>query len=738
MEEGKKTLKRLLLVSNRLLVTFKKLDGGFEFVPSSGGLATALRSFHTERGTISFGWPGSVPQENQEAVEAKLCSEHNCYPVFISERLLEQYYEGFSNGTLWPLLHSFPPYATYSASDWDAYKEVNAKFCERIMEVARNDDTIWIHDYHLMMLPKFLRERLPRVSIGFFLHIPFPHYEILRLLPQHKEIIESLLCADLVGFHTHDSAQALLGSVRRLLGYDNTLGQLTVGERAVQVDVFPMGIDFERYSSAAETAEVQREMTYIRSNMGSGKLVFSVSRLDYTKGIPQSLDAIDEFFRRYPAWRGEIVFVLLIIPSREGVERYASLKREVDEIVGRIVSTYGTMKWTPIRYIYRNLEFPELVALFATSDIALITPLRDGMNLVSKEYLATRNDGKGVLILSEMAGAAKELLEAVIVNPNSKEEIADALARALSMDDEDKIHRNTVMRQRLKTHGVKQWVEAFLGRLDEVINRSKELSVKMLDSGVQGKLFEEYAAAHDRLVMLDYDGTLVPFAGQPELARPDTELLQCLQNLAAPKRNRVVIISGRERGALTEWLGSLNILLVAEHGGWMRDEGSRLWKPTLSGVQGSWKQQVRPTLDLYANRIPGSFVEEKDFSLVWHYRKAETESASFAGKELLDTLTHLSANLGIRVLPGDKAIEIRTMDINKGMFYKQYLASSKSQFILAAGDDWTDEDLFAVLPPSAYSIKVGLKVSKARFNVTSTRELRTLLNRLESVDHTDK
>ena len=256
----------------------------------------------------------------------------------------------------------------------------------------------------------------------------------------------------------------------------------------------------------------------------------------------------------------------------------------------------------------------------------------------------------------------------------------------------------------------------------------------MLDSLVQEKLFQDYATARDRLILLDYDGTLVSFASQPGLAKPDTDLLQCLQNLAAQKRNRVVIISGRERRTLTEWFESFNILLVAEHGGWMRDEKTRQWKPTLSGVQGSWKQQVRPTLDLYANRIPGSVVEEKDFSLVWHYRKAEVESASVAGKELLDTLTHLSANLGIRVLPGNKAIEIRTMGINKGMFYKQYLASSKSQFILAAGDDWTDEDLFAVLPPSAYSIKVGLDVSRARFNVTSTREIRNLLTRLESID----
>jgi trehalose 6-phosphate synthase/phosphatase len=472
--------------------------------------------------------------------------------------------------------------------------------------------------------------------------------------------------------------------------------------------------------------------------MGGCKLVFLASRLDYTKGIPQSLEAIEEFFRRYPEWCGKIVFVLLVIPSREGVERYASLKREVDEIVGRIVSTYGTMKWIPMRYIYRHLEFPELIALFATSDIALITPLRDGMNLISKEYLATRNDGTGVLVLSGMAGAAKELLDAVIVNPNSKEEIVEALRQALSMTDEEQIRRNKAMRLRLEAHGLQEWVEAFLGRLDEVINRSKKLSIRMLDSQVEAKMLEEYGAARHRLILLDYDGTLAPFASRPELAAPGPDLLQCLRNLASPSRNRVVILSGRNRQTLTEWLGSLNIMLVAEHGGWMRDEKKKQWNPTITEDQESWKQQIRPTLNLYAKRIPGSFVEEKDFSLVWHYRKADPDSAWFAGKQLLDALARPIANLGIRVLAGNKAIEVRTMSTNKGMFYNQYLASKEEKFILAAGDDWTDEDLFAVLPSSAYSIKVGLEVSKARFNVTSTRELRTLLNWLESIGQADK
>ncbi|RPH35182.1 bifunctional alpha,alpha-trehalose-phosphate synthase (UDP-forming)/trehalose-phosphatase, partial [bacterium] len=661
--------KRILLVSNRLPVTIKNVDGGTEFVPSSGGLATALRSLDRNGERLWIGWPGVVPHKERREVERRLTGELQCIPVFMSERLTERYYEGFSNRTVWPLFHSFPSATRYSAQEWEAYQDANMRFCDRIMKIARPDDTIWVQDYQLMLLPEYLRERLPDASIGFFLHIPFPHYEILRLLPRHKEIMNSLLNADLIGFHTHDYAQEFLGGVRRLLGYNNTLGQLMVGTRIVQVDVFPIGIDFRSFSESAGTPDVLAEITRTRETVKEGKLIFSVSRLDYTKGIPQSLTGFETLLQTHPEWQGKVVYLLVVVPSRERVERYASLKREIDELIGKINSKYGTLNWTPIRYIYRNLPFPELVALYGASDVALITPLRDGMNLIAKEYVASRNDEQGVLVLSEMAGAAQEMLEALIVIPHDQDEMAQAIRTALDMPPEEQARRNRLMRQRLEAYDVHWWVKKFVTRLEEVRAVSKQLQVKILDEAARRQLEQEFAAAERRMIILDYDGTLVPFAGTPDLARPDTQLLEDLSALQASPGTRVVILSSRERHSLERWFGALDIMLVAEHGAWMRERKGAEWVATVTESQDFWKKEVRPMFELYVDRIPGSFIEEKDFSLVWHYRRASVEAGWNAAKDLLDTLSNVAANLGVQVLPGNKAIELKTSEMSKGLFF---------------------------------------------------------------------
>ena len=498
----------------------------------------------------------------------------------------------------------------------------------------------------------------------------------------------------------------------------------------VQVDVFPMGIDFKKYNSAPVDPSLAEDITSIRNSLSSWKSVFSVSRLDYTKGIPESLAAIKEFFGQYPEWHEKVVFILVVVPSRENVEQYASLKREIDELVGRINSSFGTLEWQPIRYIYRSLTFGELIGLYANADVALVTPLRDGMNLIAKEYLAVRRDGTGTLVLGELAGAAKELLETITVNPNSKEEIARAVHAALLMPIDEQQRRNTIMRNRLEANDLYHWVKHFFVRLREVQETSNTLAVKLLDSASKQQLIRDYFMANSRLLLLDYDGTLVPFADDPAGAAPDDQILSALQKLSGERKNRVVIVSGRDRATLGKWLGHLNVTLVAEHGGWLHRPRANEWIPTTTSHLNGWKKDIRPMLEMFVGRIPGSFVEEKDFSLVWHYRKAETEAASPAARELLDTLANFSANLHIQVLPGNKTVEVRTMGISKGVFFTQFLAATAGEFILAMGDDWTDEDLFAVLPPSAYSIKVAPKVSKARFNLNSVSDARALLERL--------
>ncbi|MBI4548422.1 MAG: bifunctional alpha,alpha-trehalose-phosphate synthase (UDP-forming)/trehalose-phosphatase [Ignavibacteriae bacterium] len=725
--------RRILIVSNRLPVSITKSDSGLEYKPSAGGLATGLSSLHAQFETLWIGWPGEVPKELKKEVENRLMEEHRCYPVFLPSQLVERYYEGFSNRTVWPIFHSLPSYAKYSAAEWEAYKKANLLFSQKILQIFNPGDILWIHDYHLMLVPKYLREHLRDATMGFFLHIPFPHYDIFRLLPQHKEILESLLALDLIGFHTHDYAQAFLGSVRRLLGLDNTLGQLFFGDHMVQADVFPMGIDFEKYATASSNQTVQTETVKIQESVGDRKMVLSISRLDYTKGIPESLEAIEEFFDKHSEWREKVVFVLVVVPSREKVERYAALKHEIDELVGRINSAYGTLQWQPIHYIYRSLNFEELTALYGYAHVAMILPLRDGMNLIAKEYLAAKQDEKGVLLLSEMAGAAKELLEAIIVNPNSKEEIAHSLSNALQMPDEEQRRRNKIMRQRLQMHNIDTWVKRFFDRLTEVENLAHLLAVKVLDSQSKQQLLTDYSTVENRLIMLDYDGTLVPFADEPIAAKPDAQIISILKKLSSIEQNHVVVLSGRDRETLEKWLGDLHLTLVAEHGGWVKPQGQNSWDMTVTPPDDNWKKDIRPVLELFVSRIPGSCIEEKFFSLVWHYRTASNESASIAARELLDTLSQLSTNLNIQVLPGNKILEVRNAGISKGMYYLRFHSANAPKFILAIGDDWTDEDLFSVLPPQAYSIKVAPRISKARFNLRSVNDVRALLEKLATL-----
>jgi len=716
-----------------LPVTAEVQDSELLLQPSTGGLATGLGSFYQEYKAAWVGWPGVTVPPHREEVVAQSLSELDCHPVFMSERLVERFYEGFANKTLWPLMHTFPMYTKYSEREWGAYQEANELFCEAVAGLAQPDDKIWVHDYPLMLLPKYLRERMPNASIGFFLHIPFPPYDVFRLLPWHRQLVDSLAACNLVGFHTYEYAQAFLGCVRRVLGYDNEIGRVIAGHRVVQVDVFPIGIDFQRFAVSSESPEVQEEIRRIRARKRPRRFVLSVARLDYTKGILQQLEAIEEFYTRYPQWRGRVTFVVVVVPSREKVEQYAQLKREIDRFVGQINSRFGTIAWMPIQYLYRSLRFPELVALYCSADVAFITPLRDGMNLIAKEYLVARADASGVLILSETAGAAKELLEAIVVNPNSTEEMTEALHRALLLPRREQTRRNRIMRGRLERHDVRRWAKRFLDELTEASEVSLRLASRLLDPAERRELVENYRRASRRLLLLDYDGTLVPFADQPGRARPTTRAMSLLKALSSVPNNEIVVLSGRKRQDLERWFGRLPITLVAEHGAWFRWKGNPSWE-AIASLASPWKTRIRPILALFVERIPGSFLEEKDFSLCWHYRNADEESALAAAGDLIDALTGLTANLDIHVLPGDKVVEVKSSGVSKAAFYQRRLAEESLDFTLAVGDDWTDESLFGALPENAFSIRIGFSASAARFNLDLPDEVLALLDDLVTQD----
>jgi trehalose 6-phosphate synthase/phosphatase len=728
----------LLVVSNRLPVTVTEREGQIKFQKSAGGLVSGLSvyldslksSSIVEKKYLWVGWPGVPVAENKKKeVKEKLLSEVSSYPVFISEKAMDNFYHGFCNKTIWPLFHYFPSYTIYDEEYWETYIKMNHNFHDAVLEVAKPGDIIWIHDYHLMLLPKMLREKLKN-PIGFFLHIPFPSFEMFRLLPGkwRTQILQGLLGAHLVGFHTHDYTQYFLKCVHRILGYEHNMGKIIVGDHIVKADAFPMGIDYKKYHGAVSTREVQRHKKELKKTLSGYKVILSIDRLDYTKGILNRLKAYSDFLERNQRWHGKVVMVMVVVPSRIGVEQYQDMKKQIDALAGNINGKFGTLSWAPILYQYKSLPFNPLVALYSISDVALITPLRDGMNLVAKEYVAAQEDQTGVLILSEMTGASHEMAEAVIINPNNIEEIVEALETAMEMLPEEQVKRNKILQKRLQYYDVSKWAESFIHELTALREEQNRFNKKILGPGPRKQLLQDYIKAKKRLVFLDYDGTLIPFSENPQEARPGKDLLGMLENLAADKKTQIVLTSGRDKETLQDWFGSLDIGLIAEHGIWFKEKNKdwRIIKPLSS----EWKEQILPVLETYADRLPGSFVEEKDYSVVWHYRRADAGTGSIIAKELVDYLVDFTANIDIQVMQGHKIIEVTDVDVNKSSAGIHWLASYNSDFIMAIGDDWTDEYLFKVLPERAYSIRVGITQSHARFNLRDSGEVISLLGRL--------
>ena len=724
----------MLIVSNRLPVAVKKREAGVNFQPTVGGLATGLKSFYQSYDSIWIGWCGvssdDLKSTERTYIQDTLMEEYSNYSVFLSAEDVASYYLGFCNNTIWPLFHYFTNYAVYDRAQWRSYQNVNQLFCDAVAQIAQPDDIIWLHDYHLMLLPSLLRERIPDAQIGFFLHIPFPSSEIYRILPWRKEILEGLLGADLIGFHTYDYVRHFLSAVRQILGFEHNLGNIFAKKRQIKVDAFPMGIDYEKFESASEDAAVKEDVDKILERTQNRKIILSIDRLDYTKGILDRLEAFDYFLDNNPECTEKVVLILSATPSRVGVETYKLLKRQLDEKVGRINGDHGTIGWVPVWYQFKSHPFHTLLALYTASDVALVTPLRDGMNLIAKEFIATKTDGKGVLILSELAGAAREMGESLIVNPNNREEVAAAIKQALSMSEQEQRERNSRMQGRIRRYNVTKWAQDFIDKLFEVKNIQEKRYAKILTLESMQDLIQAFNESNTQLILLDYDGTLIPFADKPEQAVPDDALRNLLETLATRDNTTMVIISGRPRETLESWFGDLSLDLVAEHGAWIRIDGT--WNP-IEPMINTWKEQIRPIIEIFVDRTPGSFLEEKDFSLVFHYRKTEPLLAQVRMRELKDALMDMTSNLNLSILEGNKVIEIKNSGVGKGRAALRWISQDEKKwdFILAAGDDWTDEDLFEVLPDPAYSIKIGLGHSHARFNLNSVQEMRLLLKELE-------
>lgn len=725
--------RQTVFVSNRLAVRVQRGEDGLEFTPSVGGLATGLSSVSSDDGsTLWIGWSGLPSDELSEAERREigdtLRRDHHSVPVDISSQELELFYAGFCNDTIWPLFHYFPTYAEYNHEWWHAYRDINRRFFEVLREELQEDATVWVHDYQLFLLPGMIKEAFPSVRVGFFLHIPFPSHEVFRLLPWREAILDGILGADLIGFHTYDYARHFLSSVRRLMGFDHSMGVIQTDTRAVKVDVFPMGIDWSRYADAGELPGVQRVLSAIQDRYRHQKLVLSVDRLDYSKGIPTRIRAFGRMLELYPEMQGTVTLLIVVSPSRESVPRYMALKKEVDELVSSINGEFSTLDWVPIHYQYQTASFEELGALYRRADVLLVTPLRDGMNLIAKEYLAACTDGHGVLVLSETAGAARELSEALHVNPSDIDGIAESIHAALIQPEEEQEHNIGVMRRRLERLTVQFWAQSFLEKLEGMEELQAAYRAQPISASVRREILARWNAASRKLLFLDYDGTLMRFFRHPGQARPDEELTALLQRLAQRDGVEVVVSSGRDRRNLDAWLGDLPVGLGAGHGAWIRKPGSE-WEAAAVTVPG-WKEEIEPIIRSAVDRTPGSAIEEKDFSLAWHYRNAEPELANVRLAELRETLISLTSNLELSVLDGNRVLEVKPAHIHKGRVVREFVDDGEWDLVMAIGDDATDEYMFQALHEDAISIKVGVGSTAARYSIDGVSEVRRLLKSL--------
>lgn len=719
---------RKLHVSYRLPISFETKSGRTVPKPSAGGLATALISAGS-LGDSKDLWLGvaDISKNKWESLIKEIHSEFELVPAFLPSSLHASFYKGFSNSVLWPLFHYFPSFVEFKDQYLDAYMQANEEMAQMIVEHYREGDLIWIHDYHFMLLPALLRKQLPDAKIGFFLHIPFPNYEVFRLLPSEVKtmLLQGIMGANLIGFQTWSYSSSFMGCVQKVLGKSHSAYQFMENGYSCKVGVFPISIDFEKFHDSYDDPATIKCREELRREFGDRKIIFSVDRLDYTKGVMYRLQAFDLFLEQHPEWKGKVVFVLVIVPSREEIQKYWERRQMIELNINRINRQHGNYNYVPIVYHYRAVSFSKLTGFFSIANLALISPVRDGMNLVAKEFVATRKDQLGVLMLSELAGAAEELREAILFNPLDTKQMADQINLALHMTPDEQRQRMQRMQAYLKKHDILHWVNHFWDSL--IQSNVQKPPLDWINAEQIGNLLSEFSTADRRLVLLDYDGTLVRFFPKPEMARPDQKIKDLLSRITHDSKTTVAIVSGRDHITMDKWFGDLPLTLIAEHGAFIKQTQ---WKSQVVSAP-AWKGDVKAMITRFAEAHQGSFIEEKPLGIVWHYRNMDEQAGFDASKSLMAQLKSYLMDAKAVVLDGSKVVEIKPAGSDKGQVLSSVFDLAEYDFVLAIGDDRTDEDLFDALDDrKAYTIKVGEGPTKARYRVQGVEDVVALLSQL--------
>lgn len=722
---------RLLMVSNRLPFEIRPDPEGVlsQIVPSTGGLVRALDPVLRRTAGLWFGWPGDATGE--EALRGAGGLPYEVVPIALAPPEVAGYYDGFSNRTLWPLFHDLLGRTSFEEGWWRTYQSVNGKFADAVAARLGPDDFVWAHDFHLLLFARELRARRPGVRVGLFLHVPFPPQGLFQRLPWRREIAEALLEFDTIGFQSARDLRAFGRTVRetvrdarQLDAADRDLSFERNG-RASYAAVFPIGIDFAFWDSLGRDPDVVRHATRFRRKNGGRKIVLGVDRLDYSKGIAQRLRAFGELLERHPEARERVQFVQIAVPSRISVREYRELKREIDELIGRINGTFATPSWVPVNYLNRSFSESDLAAYYRAADVALVTPVKDGMNLVAKEFCAASVAGRGVLVLSEFAGAAAELAPgALIVNPHDAAGTAEAIHRALSMPPEEQEKRLFRLRRTIRDNDVHRWAELFLAaaRDGTARLRSPEAILEEWDGWKADRL----------LLSLDYDGTLVPIRPLPGMAAPASETLDLVRDLAALPGVSLVLSSGRALAELDVWFPDPAIVLIAGHGAaWRRGGKDELL------LAPSWLAETldgcRQRLQALIDSSPGALLEDKGTSIAVHYRLVEgTARRGLVAAVRAETRRLLAERPGLRRIEGRSVVEIGLSGVDKGTAFRHARAALglEEAPALVLGDDETDEDAFSTILPGDLAVHVGARPTRARFALKDVGAARDLLARI--------
>ena len=690
----------VVIASNRLPFTLHRSTEGLERRPSPGGLVSALEPVLLRRGGTWVGWPGlelKTDEQYHPALEGD--EKYRVRPVELDSSDIKRYYHGFSNATLWPLFHSMPQYARFDRADFAIYTKVNERFAEAIDSAADGAGLVWIHDYQLMLAPIALRALRPKARIGYFLHIPFPPYDLFRLLPWDRQLLRGLLACDLVGFHVPGYALNFLDCVERRLGarVDREAMVVEYGDRLVRVGAFPIGIDYHHFERLAQEVSTRNQ-----DAARGERIVLGVDRLDYTKGIPERIKAFQRLLELHPEYREQVVLIQIAVPSRAQTAGYKELKREIEALVGHVNGRFATASWSPIRYIHRAIPHERLAGIYRDADVALVTPLRDGMNLVAKEFVAAQVDEPGVLVLSRMAGAAETMREALDVNPNDLEETAESIHRALEMDRTERRSRMTALRRRELRDDVHSWVERFM---ESAISQHAAIA-PLTDRDFQGWL-GSYLTRPKLALFLDYDGTLTDLVDHPSDAKLTDEARATLDACAARPDTEVAIVSGRALADVRQLVGNNELTYAGNHGLEIEGEGIEFRHEDLVHYQ-SRVEALAAALGEVS--LEGAWVEAKGPTLTYHYRQVD----GGARAPLIERCREIIEAAGFQTREAHCALEARPpIGWDKGRAVLHILRArhgpswAEATRVIYVGDDQTDEDAFRFLAGLSMTFRVG-------------------------------